>query len=391
MDPPTRVARVVVVAGPSGSGKSRLAADLGLPVVRLDDFYRDGDDPGLPRITQGANAGLVDWDHPGSWDRAAAVAALAKLCRDGAVEVPVYDLGSSSRRGSRALDLNGAPLVMAEGIFAPEVVAPLRSAGLLADALCLRQHRIVTFWRRLTRDLRERRKPPLVLLRRGLALMRNQHRVVTHAVQLGCDPVTPAQARRRLRRLLSPPPARALTGTGQRLTQPDRRSCGAATVVVARAAEAGTPAPAMTPEGFAEQVLAEHRLLTAPRDAHGRWQPPWPRLLGTPPWAVARRMTTSATAYRLRPVLPSIGSRGRAWRALGTATAPVPLYVGSRGLPRHVCLVLHADDLRAEVYEPSQGVVLTVTRDQFLRGDLPLGWPVPWLLVAPTRRITVTG
>ena len=60
-------ARVIVLAGPSGSGKSRLAARLGLPVLRLDDFYKDGDDPTLPRIEHGANAGMVDWDHPASW------------------------------------------------------------------------------------------------------------------------------------------------------------------------------------------------------------------------------------------------------------------------------------------------------------------------------------
>ena len=40
-------------AGPSGAGKSRLAARLqgahGWPIVRLDDFYRDEDDPAMPR------------------------------------------------------------------------------------------------------------------------------------------------------------------------------------------------------------------------------------------------------------------------------------------------------------------------------------------------------
>ena len=41
-------------------------------------------------------------------------------------------------------------------------------AGLLAAAYCVRQHPLVTFWRRLTRDLREHRKPPLVLVRRGV-------------------------------------------------------------------------------------------------------------------------------------------------------------------------------------------------------------------------------
>src|SRR5699024_5552678 len=42
-------AKVVVLAGPSGSGKSRVANRLGLPMLRLDDFYREADEPGLPR------------------------------------------------------------------------------------------------------------------------------------------------------------------------------------------------------------------------------------------------------------------------------------------------------------------------------------------------------
>lgn len=193
-------ARVIVVAGPSGSGKSRLAERTGLPVLRLDDFYKDGDDPTLPRIAAGeANAGLVDWDHPASWLADDAVAALAALCRDGVAEVPVYDIPGNGRTGSRRLDLGGSPLFVAEGIFAQEVVPAAREAGLLAEALCVRQWPVVTFWRRLTRDLREHRKPPLVLLRRGLVLMRAQRAVVAHAVSLGCRAVTGDQAVARVR------------------------------------------------------------------------------------------------------------------------------------------------------------------------------------------------
>ena len=44
--------RVIVLAGPSGAGKSRLAERLGLPVLRLDDFYKSGGDPTLPRKTR---------------------------------------------------------------------------------------------------------------------------------------------------------------------------------------------------------------------------------------------------------------------------------------------------------------------------------------------------
>jgi uridine kinase len=187
-------ARIIVLAGPSGAGKSRLAARLGLPVLRLDDFYKDGDDPTLPRITEGANAGLVDWDHPDSWLPDDALATIERLCTVGTAEVPVYEIARDGRYGSQQLDLGEHRLFVAEGIFAQEVVPECRTRGQLAAAYCVRQHPIVTFWRRLTRDLREHRKPPLVLLRRGLALLRDQRRVVDHAVALGCRPVTPDEA-----------------------------------------------------------------------------------------------------------------------------------------------------------------------------------------------------
>lgn len=195
-------ARVIVLAGPSGAGKSRLAERMGLPVLRLDDFYKDGDDPSLPLITEGANAGIVDWDDPASWLLDDAMAALDELCRTGRAEVPVYEIAQNGRCGSHTVDLAGHDLFVAEGIFAQEIVPHCREAGLLAAAYCVRQHPMVTFWRRLTRDLREHRKPPLVLLRRGLALMRDQQRVVAHAVALGCRPVTADEAYADLGRML---------------------------------------------------------------------------------------------------------------------------------------------------------------------------------------------
>jgi uridine kinase len=193
--------RIIVLAGPSGAGKSRLAERLGLPVLRLDDFYKNGDDPTLPRITEGANAGLVDWDHPDSWLQDDAMVALEQLCREGRAEIPVYEIAKDGRTGWTTLELGTHDLFVAEGIFAQQVVPACRTAGLLAGAYCVRQHPLVTFWRRLTRDLRERRKPPLVLVRRGLALMRDQRRVVATAVEHGCRPVTPEQARTDVERM----------------------------------------------------------------------------------------------------------------------------------------------------------------------------------------------
>ncbi|WP_370249657.1 uridine kinase [Nocardioides sp.] len=196
-------ARVVVLAGPSGSGKSRLAERTGLAVLRLDDFYKSAGDPGMPRIASGPNAGIIDWDDPASWWQDEAVEAVRALCRRGRAQVPVYDIAHDGRTGLREFDLDGAALFVAEGIFAAEIVPLLRAEGLLADALCLRQAPVVTFWRRLTRDLRERRKPPVVLVRRGLALMRAQRRVVAHAVAQGCHAVDNEQARARIAQLLA--------------------------------------------------------------------------------------------------------------------------------------------------------------------------------------------
>jgi uridine kinase len=189
-------ARVIVIAGPSGSGKSRLSKRLALPVLNLDDFYKSGSDPSLPRLRMG----VVDWDDPASWLQGDALLAIERLCRDGKADVPVYDIAHDGRVGHHTLALDDARWFIAEGIFAQEVVAECTARGLLADAICVRHHRVVTFWRRLTRDLKERRKPPHVLLRRGLLLLKAEPAVVAHAVALGCTPMTPEQAYRRIMR-----------------------------------------------------------------------------------------------------------------------------------------------------------------------------------------------
>ena len=182
-------ARVVVLAGPSGAGKSRLAARLhdahGWPIVRLDDFYRDEDDPAMPRS---AELGIVDWDHPDSWNREAAVVALETLVATGSVSTPVYDIGLSRAVGSTVVTAGPDDLVLTEGIFAAEIIADLRERGLLAGAYCVHHHRALTFAWRLLRDLSERRKPPWTLVRRGLALMRDEPRVVARQEALGARP-----------------------------------------------------------------------------------------------------------------------------------------------------------------------------------------------------------
>ncbi|MER7957276.1 uridine kinase [Streptomyces sp. NPDC096030] len=187
--------RVVLLAGPSGSGKSSLAAVAGLPVLRLDDFYKEGDDPTLPLVAGSAD---IDWDSPYSWDADAAVAAILELCRTGRTDIPVYDLATSSRVDRDALDIGRTPLFVAEGIFAAEIVERCQDLGVLADALCLRGRPSTTFRRRLLRDLREGRKSVPFLLRRGWRLMRSERSIVARQTALGAHPCAKQEALGRL-------------------------------------------------------------------------------------------------------------------------------------------------------------------------------------------------
>jgi uridine kinase len=188
--------RVVLLAGPSGSGKSHLARSCGLPVLCLDDFYKSGDDPSCPRDEV---LGIVDWDHPGSWDADAAMAAVLAVCRNGTADVPAYDIAADRVSGIRHFSRGGHAVFVAEGIFVSELVSRCRAAGVLADAIVINRAPWKNFVRRLSRDLAERRKPPVTLLRRGRALMREEAVLLTRLQSAGFRPLTAPEAREALR------------------------------------------------------------------------------------------------------------------------------------------------------------------------------------------------
>lgn len=178
-------AQVIVLAGPSGSGKTSLSSRVGLPSLSLDDFYRDDDEDGMPMLSEN----VVDWDDPHSWNREEAFAAIAQICMDGAALVPIYDIPSNRRTGSREVTIGEHRLFIAEGIFAAELVPRLIDEGLLADAIVVDRSVVKNAWYRFLRDVAEARKPVHVLLYRGVLLARQEPSKILHWKRLGCRPV----------------------------------------------------------------------------------------------------------------------------------------------------------------------------------------------------------
>ena len=184
-----RQRQVVLLAGPSGSGKSRVARLSGCPSLNLDDFYYDADHPDLPRTL-----GIVDWDDPRSWDAPAAATAVAELLRTGSADVPRYDLAKSAAVGTHRVDLGEARCFIAEGVFAMELADHCRRADLAVLPLYLDRPRLMVMIMRFCRDLREHRKPLHILVRRGIALFHADKGLREHAAAVGFRMVSLRQA-----------------------------------------------------------------------------------------------------------------------------------------------------------------------------------------------------
>jgi uridine kinase len=193
---------LVLLGGASGSGKSWLAQHYGRPALSLDDFYReiaeDAVHP-LPRTAYGE----IDWDHPGTWNTQAAVAAVYRLLHEGRVEIPDYSISTSSIVGTHTVSLTDASgmadgPVVAEGVFAAQALPALRAAGIYVLAWYVDVHPLITAVLRFLRDVREHRKPIGFLVRRGYALYRADAQTRRRHLRAGFTPVPKRELKRRL-------------------------------------------------------------------------------------------------------------------------------------------------------------------------------------------------
>jgi hypothetical protein len=161
------------------------------------------------------------------------------------------------------------------------------------------------------------------------------------------------------------------------LRQRDGVTCGPTVAVVAGALlDRGRWAELSDPAWFAEEQARVHAEVNRV----------WPRRLGTTPTGMARALSahssTSGVRYRWRPF------RGRPDKLSNVRQAveagwPVAMLIG-RFIPRHWVLIVDADGLQWQCYEPSSGTVRPVEVDAVRRSRLTgLGYPRPFAFVLP--------
>jgi uridine kinase len=141
---------VIGIAGPSGAGKSylakHLAAELHAQILGLDHYYHD-----LSHLTSAERA-VTNFDAPEALEHELLVEQIARLRRREAVELPVYDFATHTRKPNAEV-LQPRDVLIVEGLFTlywPKLRELLDTKVYVdtPDSVCLA--------RRTERDVRER-------------------------------------------------------------------------------------------------------------------------------------------------------------------------------------------------------------------------------------------
>jgi uridine kinase len=146
---------IIGIAGGTGSGKSTVARNLvkGLPdemvaIIDHDSYYRDRADLSFEERC------ALNFDHPESLDTSLLIEQLKSLREGNAIEVPIYDFKTHSRKPATNR-IEPKPIVFVEGILVfvdPELRAQFDMKIFVDTDADIR------VFRRIRRDIEERNR-----------------------------------------------------------------------------------------------------------------------------------------------------------------------------------------------------------------------------------------
>jgi len=112
---------LVLIAGPTCSGKSYLASVLekeliarhwASSVIKQDDYFKDLNDPSLPKDGIGRRI----FDVPSSYRNALFAEHIKLLMRGSGIQSPEYEIATNSIMSEKGRFVSAAPVIIAEGL-----------------------------------------------------------------------------------------------------------------------------------------------------------------------------------------------------------------------------------------------------------------------------------
>jgi uridine kinase len=163
---------IIGIGGGTGSGKTTVAKEVrkhfpeeSVVMLHHDSYYLDRSH--LPVRERER----INYDHPDSFDNDLLIAHLTELRSGRAVEKPIYDFETHTRR-SESITVRPARIVLLEGIL---VLAERELRGLMDIKLYVDTDADERFIRRLKRDMVERGRTADQVIEQYLSTVRPMH------------------------------------------------------------------------------------------------------------------------------------------------------------------------------------------------------------------------
>lgn len=160
------------VAGGTGSGKTTIALKIlervgfdRVAYVPHDAYYRDASH--LPPTERAR----LNYDHPDALDNELLISHLRQLQAGKAVEIPVYDFVTHTRR-PETRHVEPQPVILMEGIL---IFADKRLRDMMDVKIYVDTDADLRFIRRLKRDIEERGRKPESVINQYLTTVRPMH------------------------------------------------------------------------------------------------------------------------------------------------------------------------------------------------------------------------
>jgi uridine kinase len=163
---------IIGICGGTGSGKTTVAnrildsvSEAEVIFLQQDSYYRNLDEMPLDYRDQ------INFDHPDAIDNDLLVKHLRALKAGEAVELPLYDFKTHSRR-AETLHMEPRPIIIIEGIL---IFAEQRLLDEMDIKVYVDTPDDIRFIRRLRRDVAERGRTPESVIEQYLATVRPMH------------------------------------------------------------------------------------------------------------------------------------------------------------------------------------------------------------------------